>query len=438
VNCKGKGVMTTYWCEPKSAVGKEFDSRSSVSRAETELELDDAASDDTRQRLIRWNVDMFSSLLREIANQQELNWIDKLSPTFDSQRVGNSFAGKPVDEVTEVLTFPKPSTSGQGKPKPNGHHVVTAPALEQLRELITVISDMYQVHPFHNFEHCCHVAMSTRKLLSRISESGKEASSDGSAINGIVSNVISDPLVHFAMLFAALIHDVDHPGVSNSQLIKEKHSLAFAYDGKSVAEQNSIAVAWRMLMAPRFADLRACMFASELDLKRFRQIVLNAVMATDLFDKDLKTMREGRWEKSFTNTDLLTTPDPDRRASIVVDLIIQASDVSHTMQHFTIYKKWNARLLAEMYDAYQSGRLAKDPFDGWYEGELWFFDNYVIPLAQKLRECGVFGVSCDEFLDYAKDNRSEWERKGREIVSQTKSLLISRPSKEATPSLFEL
>jgi hypothetical protein len=138
------------------------------------------------------------------------------------------------------------------------------------------------------------------------------------------------------------------------------------------------------------------------------------------------------------NTDLLITPDPDRRASIVVDLIIQASDVSHTMQHFTIYKKWNARLLAEMYEAYQSGRLAKDPFDGWYEGELWFFDNYVIPLAQKLRECGVFGVSCDEFLDYAKDNRSEWERKGRDIVSQTKSLLISRPSKEATSSLLEL
>jgi hypothetical protein len=44
---------------------------------------------------------------------------------------------------------------------------------------------------------------------------------------------------------------------------------------------------------------------------------------------------------------------------------------------------------------------------GWYEGELWFFDNYIIRLAQKLRECGVFGVSCDEFLDYAMDNRLE-------------------------------
>jgi hypothetical protein len=92
--------------------------------------------------------------------------------------------------------------------------------------------------------------------------------------------------------------------------------------------------------------------------------------------------------------------------------------VSHTMQHFTVYKKWNLCLLTEMYNAYKKGRTQKDPTKGWYEGELWFFDNYIIPLAQKLRECGVFGVSCDEFLDYAKDNRSEWELKGRDIVQE--------------------
>jgi hypothetical protein len=41
-----------------------------------------------------------------------------------------------------------------------------------------------------------------------------------------------------------------------------------------------------------------------------------------------------------------------------------------------------------------------------------------IPLAKKLKECRVFGVSSAEFLDYAMDNRSEWESKGSEIVQQ--------------------
>jgi hypothetical protein len=59
-----------------------------------------------------------------------------------------------------------------------------------------------------------------------------------------------------------------------------------------------------------------------------------------------------------------------------------------------------------------------DPSVGWYEGELWFFDNYIIPLAEKLSACGVFGVSYFECLNYAQANRAEWEQKGRDIVSR--------------------
>jgi hypothetical protein len=42
----------------------------------------------------------------------------------------------------------------------------------------------------------------------------------------------------------------------------------------------------------------------------------------------------------------------------------------------------------------------------------------VIPLAKKLKECGVFGVSSDEYLQYALKNRSEWQDKGEQIVAE--------------------
>ena len=49
---------------------------------------------------------------------------------------------------------------------------------------------------------------------------------------------------------------------------------------------------------------------------------------------------------------------------------------------------------------------------------LFFFSlTAVIPLAKKLKECGVFGVSSDEYLNYALKNREEWEQKGREVVA---------------------
>ena len=46
-----------------------------------------------------------------------------------------------------------------------------------------------------------------------------------------------------------------------------------------------------------------------------------------------------------------------------------------------------------------------------------FFDFYVIPLAKKLKDCSVFGVSSDEYLNYAEQNRTEWEAKGQQQVA---------------------
>lgn len=91
---------------------------------------------------------------------------------------------------------------------------------------------------------------------------------------------------------------------------------------------------------------------------------------------------------------------------------------SHLSRYLSLSAFQNERLFHEMKDAYHNGRLGMDPSQFWYKGELGFFDFYVIPLAKKLRECGVFGVSCDEFLNYAETNRSEWEAKGEAIVKE--------------------
>ncbi|CAB9531964.1 Guanylate cyclase (Partial), partial [Seminavis robusta] len=106
----------------------------------------------------------------------------------------------------------------------------------------------------------------------------------------------------------------------------------------------------------------------------------------------------------------------NRKATIVLEHLMQASDVSHTMQHWVVFRKWNERLFNEMYQAFVDGRSDRDPSKGWYQGELGFFDYYIIPLAKKLETCGVFGVSSHEYLSYAQANRREWEAKGEQLV----------------------
>lgn len=147
-------------------------------------------------------------------------------------------------------------------------------------------------------------------------------------------------------------------------------------------------------------------------------------------------MRNARWDKAFAATSSFNILESNgdkhqairdsvnRKATIVIEHLIQASDVSHTMQHWHVYRKWNERFFRECYAAYQAGRADKDPTEGWYKGELGFFDFYIIPLAKKLKDCGVFGVSSDEYLDYCRNNRDEWEARGEAIVAEYKESLL--------------
>src|SRR3569623_332201 len=162
-------------------------------------------------------------------------------------------------------------------------------------------------------------------------------------------------------------------------------------------------------------------------------------MATDIMDKDAGSFRKQRWEKAFSEYAQQNESDSDavdRKATIVIEHLIQASDVAHTMQHWHIYSKWNERLFEEMYRAYKTGRAEKDPSVNWYEGEIGFFDFYVIPLAKKLKACGVFGVSSDEFLNYALQNRSEWETKGRQIVAEMVDALKNKNDDDTSASMW--
>jgi hypothetical protein len=335
-----------------------------------------------------------------------------------------------IDEMVDTLSFPeaKPCfakfTSG-------GLNPIVA---TQLHFFVSAISKLYRDDvPFHNFEHASHVVMGAFKLMKRIviPDSVDCKQMDENLAQKIHENtygISSDPLLHFAVVFSALIHDVGHSGLTNPELVQLGTESSVLYKGKSVAEQNSVDLAWQVLMEDQFKDLRASIYGNVDDLVRFRQLVVNAVMATDIADKELKEYREKRWDHAFTEKEEGSTTDSlgqsiycNQKATIVYEYIIQAADVCHTMQHWHTYQRFNTRLFEERYIAWLNGHLETDPSIGWYRGEIWFFDNYIIPMAEKLYQCGVFGVSYHELLTYAKENRREWESKGVGIVEQMKA-----------------
>jgi hypothetical protein len=262
-----------------------------------------------------------------------------------------------------------------------------------MKQFVEGIAERYNGNnPFHNFEHASHVTMAATKILSRVLENNNDANKQvqkAELNNGYRKDITSDALTQFAVVFSALIHDVDHAGVPNAQLVAEQDPLASKYDNFST-----------------------CLCPNDAEKERFHDLVVHTVLATDIMDPDLKAKRDAQWESVFGPDG----KDDHVKASIVMEHLIQTADVCHTMQHWQIYQKWNARLFQELYNAFTEGRSKQNPADTWYKGELGFFDFYIIPLASKLSECGVFGVSSDEFLEYALDNRKQWELKGQEIV----------------------
>lgn len=151
--------------------------------------------------------------------------------------------------------------------------------------------------------------------------------------------ITSDPLTQFALLLSALIHDVDHTGVPNTQVLAENQGMAQMYGQRSVAEQNSLDLSWDLFMDDRYSTLRSALFETRQDLIRFRQLVVNSVMATDIADKELKTLRNARWDKAFQKADGFVKSELDgfnRKATIVIEHVIQAVGAKYLLNVFFV------------------------------------------------------------------------------------------------------
>lgn len=76
-------------------------------------------------------------------------------------------------------------------------------------------------------------------------------------------------------------------------------------------------------------------------------------------------------------------------------------------------------MFEELYQSFVDGRNPDDPSEIWYDGEINFYDTIVLPLVTRLQKSGAFvAASTDSHMDYAEQNRKQWQEKGRDIVAE--------------------
>jgi hypothetical protein len=85
-------------------------------------------------------------------------------------------------------------------------------------------------------------------------------------------------------------------------------------------------LAWSLLMDDSYRTLRHAIYSTKDELQRFRQLVVNSIMATNIVDKELKTLHNAHWAKAFSpKSDATSTPDSadnnvNRKVTIVIDI----------------------------------------------------------------------------------------------------------------------
>ena len=104
-------------------------------------------------------------------------------------------------------------------------------------------------------------------------------------------------LDQFLLLFAALIHDLDHPGHSNMFEIESKSKMACLYNDQSVIENNSMAQAYELVyQVDLFSDLSADVQST------LRTRCVEMVLATDISPpsgKDRALLMQSKWDDAF-------------------------------------------------------------------------------------------------------------------------------------------
>lgn len=274
-------------------------------------------------------------------------------------------------------------------------------SVNALKNIIISIRGAYRKNEYHSFTHASHVLLNCAKILSDL----------------VVQNPLLPKAEGLALLFAAIIHDIGHQGVTNATLVHENHSLAIIYSDQSVAEMNSLACGFQLFDRVDHDILDG--FTLE-ERRTFRSIVIDLVLSTNIMDKE----RQQNIQKKFDaakNCELNEDGKIDINCPVnrlaIYNLIIRAADVGASMQNAETTRIWSHRFFLEQKEAQDAGRGPQIDDKDFSLQHGKFMELHAKILAVTLTSTGNL-TECltRDILDSTHRNLAVWGIEGKAIV----------------------
>lgn len=153
----------------------------------------------------------------------------------------------------------------------------------------------------------------------------------------------SDDLTRFATLFAAIVHDVRHPGVTNNFLVSTGHPLALRYNDRSPLENMHAATAFETMSKAQCNILKNM---SQVEAKMFRHLAIMTILATDNAEHNNILSRLGTLVRKLRKSQgtKVSTPEDD---SFIMSVALHAADISSSAKPWRLYSQWSERVCVE-------------------------------------------------------------------------------------------
>ncbi|XP_049668496.1 high affinity cAMP-specific and IBMX-insensitive 3',5'-cyclic phosphodiesterase 8A isoform X2 [Accipiter gentilis] len=211
-----------------------------------------------------------------------------------------------------------------------------------LRSWLQVIEANYHSsNSYHNSTHSADVLHATAYFLSK--ERVKQT---------------LDPIDEVAALIAATVHDVDHPGRTNSFLCNAGSELAILYNDTAVLESHHAALAFQLTTRDDKCNIFKNMERNEY--RTLRQAIIDMVLATEMtkhfehvnkfvnsINKPLAALEEnGNNGDGESIKTVLTSPE---NRILIKRMLIKCADISNPCRPIEQCIEWAGRISEEYF-----------------------------------------------------------------------------------------
>lgn len=152
----------------------------------------------------------------------------------------------------------------------------------------------------------------------------------------------------FALVTAALCHDIGHLGVNNAFLVATGHDLAVKYNDQSCLENMHTNKTFTILNTE---GSQITAFLSKADYQRFRKGVVEAILSTDL------QMHFGKLAEFQANLDKKLDISDDKFRVLAIQMCLKCADIGHGARKLNIHIQWTALISKEFF---KQGEMEKE------------------------------------------------------------------------------